>query len=123
MLRRIYYLLINPNLTYGDVEVDENKIKRFQLDIRYDIGKGDKRSCRYRTIKRLLEDKEKNYGRGLTKDKLDNHSCNFTDSLICKAGSLIERLELLILETKAVHDGLYDEVLNISKHLNVKYYL
>ena len=44
------------------------------------------------------------------KDKLDNHSCNFADSLI-------ERLELLILETKAGHNGLYDEMLNISKQL------
>ena len=31
--------------------------------------------------------------------------------------SLIERLELLILETKAGHDGLYDEMLDISKQL------
>ena len=31
--------------------------------------------------------------------------------------NLIERLELLILETKAVHDGLYDEMLDISKQL------
>ena len=31
--------------------------------------------------------------------------------------NLIERLELLILETKAGHDGLYDEMLNISKQL------
>ena len=30
---------------------------------------------------------------------------------------LIERLELLILETKAGHDGLYDEMLNTSKQL------
>ena len=30
---------------------------------------------------------------------------------------LIERLELLILETKAGHDGLYDEILNLSKQL------
>ena len=30
---------------------------------------------------------------------------------------LIERLELLILETKAGHDGLYDEMLDISKQL------
>ena len=48
--------------------------------------------------------------RGLTKDKLDNHSCNFADSLI-------ERLELHILETKTGHDGLYAEMLNISKQL------
>ena len=31
--------------------------------------------------------------------------------------NLIERPELLILETKAGHDGLYDEMLNISKQL------
>ena len=31
--------------------------------------------------------------------------------------NLIERLELLILETKAGHDGLYDEMLDISKLL------
>ena len=31
--------------------------------------------------------------------------------------SLVERLELLILETKAAHDGLYDEMLDISKQL------
>ena len=29
----------------------------------------------------------------------------------------IERLELLILETKVGHEGLYDEMLNISKQL------
>ena len=39
------------------------------------------------------------------------------NNLICKAGSLIERLELLKLETKAGHDGLYDEMLDISKQL------
>ena len=31
--------------------------------------------------------------------------------------NLVERLELLILETKAGHDGLYDVKLNISKQL------
>ena len=31
--------------------------------------------------------------------------------------SLVERLELLKLETKAGHDGLYDETLDISKQL------
>ena len=31
--------------------------------------------------------------------------------------NLIERLELLILETKAGYDGLYDEMLYISKQL------
>ena len=31
--------------------------------------------------------------------------------------SLVERLELLILEAKAGHDGFYDEMLDISKQL------
>ena len=31
--------------------------------------------------------------------------------------NLIERLKFLILETKADHDGLNDEVLNISKQI------
>ena len=31
--------------------------------------------------------------------------------------NLVERLELLILETKAGHDGLYDEMLDKSKQL------
>ena len=36
-----------------------------------------------------------------------------------KPNNLVERLELLILETKAGHDGLYDEMLDISNN----YYL
>ena len=31
--------------------------------------------------------------------------------------NLVEKLELLILETKTGHDGLYDEMLDISKQL------
>ena len=34
-----------------------------------------------------------------------------------KPNKLIERFELFILETKAGHDGLKDEMLNISKQL------
>ena len=102
--------LTNPNVTYGDIEGDENKIKRFLIDMRYNIGKGDKISSRYKTIKFILGDKEKIYGSGLTEDKLDNQGCN-------SIHSLIERLELLILETKAEHDELYDEIINISKQL------
>ena len=40
--------LTKSNVTYDDkVEEDENKIKRFLKDIRYDLGKGDKKSARY----------------------------------------------------------------------------
>ena len=94
--------LTKSNVTYDDkVEEDENKIKRFLKDIRYDLGKGDKKSARYRTIKRIMEVRDDIFGRGL------NGNPN----------NLVERLELLILETKAGHDGLYDEMLDISKQL------
>ena len=33
--------------------------------------------------------------------------------------SLVERLELLLLETRAGHDGLHDEMLDIFKHLSM----
>ena len=79
------------------------------LDIRYDIGTGDKRYNRYRTIEHILEDKEKIHGSGLTEDKLDNHD-NYRYTL---ADSLTGRIELLVLETKSGHDGLYNEMLNI----------
>ena len=42
--------LTKSNVTYDDnIEEDENKIKRFLKDIRYDVGKGDKRSARLKT--------------------------------------------------------------------------
>ena len=41
----------------------------------------------------------------------------FGRGLIGNPNNLVERLELLILETKAGHDGLYDEILDISKQL------
>ena len=44
---------------------------------------------------------------------LDNHR----RSLFADPKSLKERLELLILERKAGHDGLYDEMLDICKQL------
>ena len=94
--------LTKTNVTYdAKVEGDENKIKRFLKDIRYDLGKGDKKSARYRTIKRIMEVRDDIFGGGLN----DNPN------------NLVERLELLILETKAGHDGLYDEMLGISKQL------
>ena len=95
--------LTDPIIKYGEIEEYVNKIKRFLFDIGYDLGKGDKKSARYRAIKRIIEVKDDVYGRGLKSNPNPNN--------------LIERLELLILETKAGHDGLYDEMLDISKQL------
>ena len=58
--------LTKSNVTDDDkVEEDENKIKRFLKDIRYDLGKGDKKSARYRTIKRIMEVREDIFGKGI----------------------------------------------------------
>ena len=32
--------LTNPNIKHAEIEEDENKIKRFLKDIRYDLGRG-----------------------------------------------------------------------------------
>ena len=93
--------LTKSTITYENVEEDENKIKRFLKDIGYDLGKRDKKSARYRAIKRIIGVKDDVYGRGLNSNP----------------NNLVERLELLILETKAGHDGLYDEMLDISEQL------
>ena len=95
--------LTNPNIKYGEVGGEENKIKRFLFDIGYDLGKGDKKSARYRAIKRIIGVRDDVYGRGLNSKANPNN--------------LIERKELLILETKIGHDGFYDEMLDISMQL------
>ena len=108
------HFLFNPNLKHGEIEEDENKIKRFLKDIRYDLGKRNKKRARYRTIKRIKVIKDDVYGRGLNSNP-NQQTCH--QSCYVDPNSLIERLELLILETKAGHDGLYDEMLDISKQL------
>ena len=95
--------LTNPNIKYGELEEGENKIKRLLFDISYDLGKGYKKSAIYRAIKRIMGVKDGIYGRGLNSNPDPN--------------KIIERLELLILETKAGHDGLSDEMLDISEQL------
>ena len=104
--------LTNPNIKHGEIEEDENKVKRFLKDIRYDLGKGVKKNARYRTIKRIIGVKDDVYGRGLNSNS-NQQSCHH----YVVPNILVERLELLILETKADHDGLYDEMLDISKQL------
>ena len=74
--------LTNSDVRYNDIEEDETIIKRFLHDVRYDIETGDKKNSRYRTIKHILRVKYDEFVKGLTKDKLDYHSCNFADSLI-----------------------------------------
>ena len=118
--------LTNPNIKHGEIEEDENKIKSFLKDIRYDLGKGDKKSARYRTIKRLIGVKDDVFGRGLNSIPnpnnqgtcfADQRSCHLNQRSCDFVNNLVERLGLLILETQAGHDGLYDDMLDISKQL------
>ena len=55
--------LTKSDITYDNFEEDETKIKRFLKDIGYDLGKGDKKSARYRAIKRIIGAKDDVYGR------------------------------------------------------------
>ena len=104
--------LTNPNVTYDDkIEEKENKIKRFLFDIKYDTGKSDKKSSRYGTIKSVLLGKDGVFGRGL------NSICKAGSLIHIKPNNIVEKLELLILETKAGHDRFYNEMLNLSKQL------
>ena len=99
-------------VTYDDnIEEDENKIKRFLKNIKCDVGRGNKKSARYRTIKRIMGVKDDVFGRGLNSNQNPNNQRS------CHLNGLVKRLELLILETKAAHDGLYDEMLDISQQL------
>ena len=86
--------LTKSNITYDNIEEDENKIKMFLKDIRYDLGKGDKKSARYRTIKRIMEVRDDIFGRGLKSNPNNQRSCHLN--------GLVERIELLILEEKLV---------------------
>ena len=56
-----------------------------------------------------MEVRDDIFGRGLNGNPNNQRSCHLNGS--------VERLELIILETKAGHDGLYDEMLDISKQL------
>ena len=66
--------LTKSKVTYDDnIEENKNKIKRFLKDIRYDVGKGDKKSARYRTIKRIMGVKDDVFGRGLNSNPKPNN--------------------------------------------------
>ena len=62
----------NPNIKHGEIEGDENKIKRFLKGNRYDLGKGDKKSARYRTLKGIIGVKDDVFGRGLNSNPNPN---------------------------------------------------
>ena len=78
------------------------KKRKVFWDKKYDVGVGDKRSKRYKRIKHISETIRNCYlSRGFF-DPNNQRSCH--------VNGLVETLELLLLETKAGHDGLFDEM-------------
>ena len=112
----INFLTNSDVLFDDDIEENETIIKKFLFDIGHDIRKGDKKSSRYRTIKLILVLKDDVFGKGLNSTDI-----NPSNQRSCLVNDLIEILELLILETKAGHDGLYDEMLDITKSIIYEY--
>ena len=138
--------ITNKDVTERDTKGDENKIKQTLRDIGYK-QRGDTKSNRSKVIRRMLanigeatshvisiltssEDEKyrrdtSNYEQGIEEEEEEEEETDYeTDEQIEASGlskadpyNLKERLELLILETKAGHDGLYDEMLDISKQL------
>ena len=100
---------------------DENKIKRFLRDIGYK-QRGDTKSNRSKVIRRLsisIESPRRDSfsSESTVYDTNEEEEVKASGLSKTDPNNLIERLELLILETKAGHDGLYDEMLDISKQL------
>ena len=77
--------LTNQHVTIDDdIEEDENKIESILLDIRYDVGKGDKKSSRYRTIKRILGVKDNVFGKGLNSFDIREAGSSFNPNSLIK---------------------------------------
>ena len=140
--------ITNKNLTERDIKGDENKINQFLRDIGYK-QRGDTKSNRWKVIRRLsisiasprrdsfssestvydTNEEEEVKASGLTKTDPNNQGTCFADQRSCHldqrscdfVNGLIERLESLLLETKAGHDGLFDEML--SNYCLSNYYL
>ena len=129
--------IINKDITERDIKGDENKMKQFLKDIGYK-QRGDTKSNRPKLIRKMLasigeptyqvisiptSSEDEKYQRGTC--DIDEEETDYeTDKQIEASGlrnpnpnNLVERQELLILKTKAGHDGLYDEMLIISKQL------
>ena len=129
--------ITNKDVTERDIKGDENKIKQFLKDIGYK-QRGDTKSNRSKLISKMLasigeptsqvrsiptSSEDEIYQHNISDDDEDETDYE-TNTQIQACGlrnpnpnNLLERLELLIRETKSGHDGLYDELLNISKQL------
>ena len=117
----------NKNVTEKDIRGEGDKLRLFLSDINYNRKTGDIKTNRVKLTRRIetsfalprrnprhhtvdSSSEETVYESGEEAEASGLSKAN------PKPNSLIERLELLILETKAGHDG-YDEMLDISRQL------
>ena len=119
----------NKDVTEKDIRVEGNKMrfKRSQLflsDINYNRKRGDIKSNMVKPIRRIETSfaLPRRNPRHHTVDSSSEETVYESGEEVEASGlskadqnNLVERLELLILETKAGNDGLYDEMLDISK--------
>ena len=140
-------IITNKDVTERDIKGDESKIKQFLRDIGYkqrgDTKSNRSKLLRGKfasigeatshvlSIPTSSEDEiylrdTSDYEQGIVEEEEEGEEETDieTDKQMQASGltktdpnNLVERLELLILETKAGHDGLYDEMLDISKQL------
>ena len=120
--------ITNKNVTKRDTKCDENKIKQLLRDVGYK-QRGDAKCNRSKVIRGLpikILSPEKNFTCEETAYESNEEDEIETNALSkglrpwfpkVNPNTLSERLELLILETKSVHDGLYDEMIDITKQL------
>ena len=106
----------DKNVTERDIKGDENKIKRFLRDIGYK-ERGDTKSNRPKLISGLsikIFSPRRDFSSEETVFESDEEvkAIDLSNALGCYTrvdpNNLTERLELIILETKAGHDELYN---------------
>ena len=116
----------NKDVVEKDIRGEGNKIRLFLTDINYNRKRGDTKSNRVKLIRRIETSfaLPRRNPRHHTVDSNSEETVYESGEEVEASGlskanpnSLIERLELLILETKTGHDALYDEMLDISKQL------
>ena len=139
-------IITSEDVTQRNIKGDENKIKQFLRDIAYKQS-GDTKSNRSKLIRTMLASvveptsqvisiptsrEDEIYRRGTSdyeqgavgeeegEEETEYETDKQTESSShskANPNNLIERLELIILETKEGHDGLYDETLDKTIHL------
>ena len=116
----------NKDVTEKDIRGERNKIRLFLSDINYNRKREDTKSNRVKLTRRIETSFSlpRRNPRHHTVDSSSEETVYESDEEVKASGlsktdpnNSVERLELLILETKAGHDGLYDEMLDISKQL------